>query len=194
MQCDIRKHDVRQFEIKVSYPLDRDHRREQYRLEVFLFMPYQIGVNSQTYPREQFYDDLRNYTRFKTPPLTLDDLLDGSGSRSPLNRIAGMIEQGRSNGDWREARLVYELKLSAVLVRVNLRDACRRARDGLRRSETENAPSKTGHDLVESLDTLASALDRFRKLTDRLSECDAPETVKRTADRKSTRLNSSHYS
>ncbi len=181
MQCDIRKHDVRQFEIKVSYPLDRHRNREQYRLEVFLFMPYQIGVNSQTYSREQFYDDLRNYTRFKTPPLTLEDLLDGSGSTSPLNRIARMIEEGRSNGAWHETRLIYELKLTAVLVRVNLRDACRRARDELRNPEPASAASQTANDLFETFDKLASALERFRTLKDQLSESDAAEAVKRAA-------------
>jgi len=128
VQCDIRKHDNRQFEVKVAYPLDRHRRRARYRLEMFIFLPYQIGVDSTTYPREQFYEDLRSYTRFKTPDIPLHRIADPNLSTSPLTRVVGLIEEARGSGRWNQVRMVYELKMLATVLRAGLRDRARHIR------------------------------------------------------------------
>src|SRR3990172_432697 len=122
MECYIRKHDNRQFEVKVTYPLERSHPREKYHLKMFLFLPYQIGVDRATYPPKQFYDDLRSYTRFKTPNIALRDMLKPELDVSPFTRIVRFIEEGKRAGTWNESRLNYELKTLAVVVNVQLRD------------------------------------------------------------------------
>ena len=74
MERSIGKHDGQQLEIKVTYPLNRSRAQERYRLDLFLFLPYRIGVTPSTYSREQFDADLLSYTRFKTPVISLPSL------------------------------------------------------------------------------------------------------------------------
>ena len=73
MECLIRKHDDHQFEVKVAYPLQRQAAADRYALDMFIFLPYQLGVNSDTCPLDAFFEDLTSYTRFKTPELSFEE-------------------------------------------------------------------------------------------------------------------------
>src|SRR5579863_3817551 len=75
-------HDRKQFELKLEYqPSGRDP-KSKYSVDMFMFIPGNLNVDAETYPRESFYADIHNYIRFKTPVMDLDDLL--SAESSPL--------------------------------------------------------------------------------------------------------------
>ena len=122
MECQIRKHDDRQFEVKVAYPLERGAAEDRYELDLFVFLPYQLGVNASTYSPAQFYEDLRSYTRFKTPALSLDEVNDARNELSPLTRVEQHVESGRRTGRWDERRLHYELRVLANVVVARVRE------------------------------------------------------------------------
>jgi len=180
VECRIRKHDDRQFEVKVSYPLDRDRRRERYRLELFAFLPYQVGLGPATYSREEFYEDLRSYTRFKTPPLTLEALLNRSLTTNPLNRIDEMIRKGRNAGSWDRKRLLYETRMLGVMIRVQVRDAMRYIRSVLAKAGAPGAYEDAAGAISRTLDHLSAVLERMRGLGREFIGPEVPEQVART--------------
>jgi len=180
VECLIRKHDNRQFELKLSYTLQRRSRRDRFRFEMFVFLPYQLGIDSQSYSRSRFYADLHSYTRFKTPPLSLDEMLNRDLSTSPLNRIERFVEQGRAEGRWNEQRLVYELKMLSVLVRVAVRDAVQYAHSLLDGGFSAGARDDMSVALKAMLSNLAEVRGRMRRLGESLSGPGVPREASKT--------------
>ena len=181
MECQIRKHDSRQIEIKVSYPLQRESRRDRFRFELFAFIPYQLGLDSDTYSREEFYEDLVAYTRFKTPPLTFREILNPQLATSPLNRIRHAVEEARGGGAWDAQRLEYELKMLAVMVRVHVRDSIGYV---LAHVTEDKAGDGAFEDLCvildRMLDGLADVLGQLRAIQRDLMGPGVPEQIART--------------
>jgi len=180
MECRIRKHDDRQFEVKVSYPLDRNRRREQYRLDLFAFIPYQVGLGPKSYPREAFYEDMRAYTRFKTPTLTLEAILNPALDASPLSRIVQIVRKGRTTGVWEEARLLYEMRMLGVMIRVQVRDTARYARSLLSRATAPGAYQDAARAITGMLDHLEAVLERARAVGKDLIGPEVPPEASRT--------------
>lgn len=62
-------HDKHQFESAFDFdlkPLAGETRRN-YDIDFYLFIPVNMGINPDTYTRDNFYKDLTNYLRIKTP-------------------------------------------------------------------------------------------------------------------------------
>ncbi|WP_372368997.1 hypothetical protein [Candidatus Uabimicrobium sp. HlEnr_7] len=57
-------HDRYQFESKFNYELNSEANTEKhYEVDIYFFIPKSIGINSDTYSREDFYSDIVNYLR-----------------------------------------------------------------------------------------------------------------------------------
>src|SRR5689334_19493388 len=98
-------HDRKQFEIKLEYQPSGDDPKSRYLVETWCFLPASLNVDAETYPRADFYADLHNYIRLKTPVLALDEIL--AAPHSPLVKL-----EKRVNGPPpREEDIVYEAKL-----------------------------------------------------------------------------------
>ncbi|MBX5481770.1 MAG: hypothetical protein IRZ16_08000 [Myxococcaceae bacterium] len=112
-------HDRKQFELKLEYqPSGRDPRSE-YRVEMFLFLPSSLNIDAENYPRQQFYSDIHNYVRLKTPVLEVDDILCAEGS--PLVRLERLVERGPAAVAASQSDLVYQAKLLSCEFRGALR-------------------------------------------------------------------------
>ena len=57
-------HDRSQIEISIDY---RPGSSDFFHTDLYFFLPRNLGVHSNSYSREQFYNDLINYLRFHTP-------------------------------------------------------------------------------------------------------------------------------
>lgn len=66
-------HDKYQFEIKWSYLL-KEASKQKYDTEIFFFVPNSLGISKHTYGKDDFYKDIKNYIRFKTPEIELKEL------------------------------------------------------------------------------------------------------------------------
>jgi len=86
-------HDRYQLELKLGYPL-RPDRATRYRIDTYIFAPHSLGVNSGSYPPEEFYRDIQHYVRMKTPLFRLQEVLDSS--RSPLVQVEA-LQIGRAH-------------------------------------------------------------------------------------------------
>ncbi len=78
----VKVHDRKQFELKLEYQPSGTDPQSEYLVETLLFIPKSLNIDEATWSREQFYRDLHNYVRLKTPVLSFDELL--TGSHSPL--------------------------------------------------------------------------------------------------------------
>ena len=84
----ITQHDRLQVELNCSYPKgDAASEELSARVEIWLFLPHAVGVDENDYSREDFYQDLRAYTRLSTPKLTLEALSDPQNPHSPLHQL-----------------------------------------------------------------------------------------------------------
>ncbi len=114
LQSRFEVHDRKQFEIKLEYqPTGTEETR--YLVEAYLFLPGSLNIDAETYPRADFYADIHNYVRFKTPVMAVEELL--SSDASPLVRLEAWLRTGMGA----EADVVYQAKLLSCMLRGALR-------------------------------------------------------------------------
>lgn len=107
----VSKHDRYQLEIKTQMIAEHSNdNREQ--IDLWLFLPPALGISSSGYSSEEFYSDLRTYTRLATPLFHIDAFL--SSSESPLVLLERNIGTAPSAGVQRNLR--QEIKLVPTIV------------------------------------------------------------------------------
>ncbi|MFL5320851.1 MAG: hypothetical protein ACJ790_14410 [Myxococcaceae bacterium] len=160
-------HDRKQFEIKLEYQPSRTDPTSKYLVETWLFLPSSLNVDAETYPRQDFYADLHNYIRLKTPVLTLEEIT--TASHSPLVKLEKRVI-GPPVG--REEDVVYNAKLLSCVFRGALRRFEQQVDD--RCNLLENVPGCTSETIEspirESMKRVREILTRFRGLVPQLAE------------------------
>lgn len=80
--------DRHQFEVRQSYALPPGAGQDrEYLLEMFLYLPRNMGVSAQSYRKEDFYTDNQMYLRLEAPGRTLAQLGDLNDDTSPLTVV-----------------------------------------------------------------------------------------------------------
>lgn len=86
-------HDRTQVETVFSYGLkDGEYGNPHYRIDAYLFLPVQSGINPGTYSRSQFYNDIRALVRLREPKLTFKEMIGAKGDDNPLVKIRQILE------------------------------------------------------------------------------------------------------
>ena len=167
-ESSMERHDLYNFESKIDYryTLEKtDSKKTQYLLDTYFFVPKSLQINKDTYSKKQFFSDLNNRIRFKTPQMTVGGLLDGKNIRSPLNVITktiSQIEYGKSNIK-NIKKIQRELRLLGSIMKAALRDQFSYF--------LENFKSlRRPHDLSELLREYLEDIQRFRQRMERISE------------------------
>jgi hypothetical protein len=115
---DIRFRDNLQFELKSEFFINPDVKNNIYAQEFYLFIPSTLQINKQTYTKEQFYLDQTNLIRYKTPHISLKNLVLPQNYQSPLIRLQEDLE----DLDPDELKMIVdELKLFGNIFRADLR-------------------------------------------------------------------------
>lgn len=96
LRVEVDIHDHEQVELEVAYPLF-SNQAHTYLVDVFLFVPRNVGLNHHNYPTEAFYRDLTVYLRLDTPPLSMEELMDEQNVLSPLKKLAQAIQSIEKN-------------------------------------------------------------------------------------------------
>ncbi|MBT3260971.1 hypothetical protein HN362_01970 [bacterium] len=78
-------HDKHQFELQLGYDLNPLNQNSNFNLDIYLFFSSNLGLNPHTYTTQNFYSDLQNYTRLKTPNILLKNIYETQNS--PLNKL-----------------------------------------------------------------------------------------------------------
>jgi hypothetical protein len=164
-------HDSTHFELKLDYSIDSKRKDNSYRVESYFFVPRSLGINSSTYPRQQFYNDVQGYIRLKTPNIPLTTLADADDPLSPLHQLVHLASRlRRTPGDGAVVTdLSHELRLFACVVRAKLRDHSKALRDQM--GELERSPES--HQVLQRdlekrfaafLEQLTSVISAWREL------------------------------
>ena len=119
----IKIHDRHQFEIKHVYPITPGNGGSlRYTVEMFLFIPQSLDINTETCRREDFYRDLQARIRWQSPAQLLDTLLRDEDSilkqlEDAMNALARTPDAPE-----RQRKFVRTLKLCCSVIKSTLRD------------------------------------------------------------------------
>src|SRR3954447_402624 len=144
-------HDRKQFELKLEYQPSGTDPSSEYFVDAWMFVPSQLNVTPDTYPREQFYADIHNYVRLKTPTLDFDEIL--TGQPSPLFQLEERVALGLLGP---QTEVVYDAKMLSCV----FRGACRRFSRDMNLSCASlapgiDAPERSPDGSLDKLDKLA---------------------------------------
>ena len=167
-------HDRKQFELKLEYQPSGTDPKSEYLVEALLFIPRSLNIDAETWSRDQFYADLHNYVRLKTPVLAFDEIL--TGAHSPLVQLEQRLPLGLMGP---VSEVVYDAKMLACVTRGALRRFSRGMKKEcavlLRGAETDKcAPADSPQHLMalarKSIHASQEILRRFRTTCAQLSE------------------------
>ncbi len=114
----IRMHSKQKIEIKAEYPLTPNAVKSLYHIDCYFFYPSQLHVNKPSINLDHFLDNIQVYTRFSSPMLSLEHLVDPECETSPLNRIHTLLSRAEISRTEENKRLVYELQILCNTYRV----------------------------------------------------------------------------
>ncbi len=116
----VKPHDQFQVEVKLDYEL-MEGKQTRYKIATFMFIPRSLGIAPGTYTKADFYREIKNYIRLKTPQLILRDFTELE--TSPLNTLRQIFEQPEwSNDPAARDEAIVSLKFLGVLLRTSLRE------------------------------------------------------------------------
>ncbi|MCB0190704.1 MAG: hypothetical protein KDJ65_02060 [Anaerolineae bacterium] len=120
IQQSVKLHDQYQVEIKLDYELLKA-KQTYYKITTYFFVPQSLGITKDSYSKANFYQDVQNYIRLKTPTFTLRDFTENSAS--PLAVIERMIsfENWTSNPDCRD-KIISQFKILSAMLKSSIRD------------------------------------------------------------------------
>lgn len=112
----VKIHDRSQFEIKLGYLIDHNKKKTDYGINLYFFLPRNLGVNKYNYSNNQFFEDMFSYVRLITPKSDLVNLAKRA------NRLLHFIEEKKDNAYKHANYINYELKIIICSFRAYLRD------------------------------------------------------------------------
>ncbi len=117
----IKPHDKYQMEMKLDYEL-LEGEKTHYQISTYIFVPQSLGITASTYSKAEFYRDIQNYIRLKTPSLILRDFTRNS-SNSPLIALERIItgENWGGEPEYHE-RMLNNFKLLSATLKSSIRD------------------------------------------------------------------------
>jgi len=138
-------HDKYQVELKLDYELGKG-KKTHYRISTYLFFPKSLGITEESYPKSEFYRDVKNYIRIKTPILSLRDLIESD--ITPLSDVQKVVQEANwYQDDAENEHLIQALKLFGAMFKSTLREHL-----NLIEKRVQSAQSKTKvQTLVENL-------------------------------------------
>jgi hypothetical protein len=111
----VEQHDRSRIELKLQYALPPGRRKARYRVDLFFFVPPNLGINPRHYDRDDFYEDLQTYTRYGAPVLPLGSLAEFDAPAHPLAPLLGWMKAGAPHDEQADVgKLVHALKLYAA--------------------------------------------------------------------------------
>ncbi|NMC07914.1 MAG: hypothetical protein GYA24_22090 [Candidatus Lokiarchaeota archaeon] len=117
--------DRNNLEVSFDYLLHKGEARDEYTITGYIFVPPELKINKATYSKQTFFHDFQSSIRFQTPHFPLRSVVNNENGLSPLNRIKKILDEmagGKFDDEDLNARLVYELKMHAQIVRSNLKN------------------------------------------------------------------------
>ncbi len=167
-------HDRHQLELKLSYLIPPSAAQHRYVVELFMFVPRELGIDEHTYTAQRFYGDMAAFLRVKTPTMSLERFASESEALDwfckPPDKGQGGEEEGQA--------LSRRLKHLGCLYREASREAMREVLDRVEAlpsgvaevdapeadvAEVERAESALAEAMQAFLGRLEEAVERLRR-------------------------------
>jgi hypothetical protein len=158
---DIHLRDKYQLELKSEYAPAQNRGEPSYTSEFFLFIPTQLQINTDVYTKNQFYRDVTSLIRYKTPMISLEEIIDSHSARSPLN----VLEQTmKMNGHVELKEALFEFKLLGNIIRSQLRNRVREITNLLANMQKDQVSP-----VQQKIDTLCDNIHDIKKVLKRFN-------------------------
>ena len=149
--------------MKLDYEV-RDEKETRYRISTYFFIPQSLDISKETYSKKEFYRDVKNYIRLKTPILNLRDLLEYE--QSPLCQLECMtaLHDWAHREDLRQ-QLITNFKLLSAILKSAIREHFSLIDERITRSVPGSKIHLNIENLVASyLSNTAEISTRYRQL------------------------------
>lgn len=120
----IQLRDNLQFELKSEFFINPRLKENVYKQEFFLFVADTLQINKNTYSKQQFYLDQTNLIRYKTPRISLQNLIKEDNIQSPLARLIAL--KNFPLGQEAVKMVLDELRLFGNMFRASLHEQIQR--------------------------------------------------------------------
>ena len=108
----VKRHDRMAFEMKLEFPApEQSNKPQEYKVEMYLFVPQSLDINRQNYTRQDFYRALKTNIRLTTPDYLTGKIVNGE--KSPFARLSKSIEKlsdARDSNSFEE----YEMQIKRL--------------------------------------------------------------------------------
>jgi len=120
IQQAVKPHDKYQVEVKLDYELLKA-RQTRYEVSTYIFIPRSLGINKATYAKADFYRDVQNYIRLKTPAFILRDFTENP--TSPLLAIERLVSTANWAGNPKyKEHLINNFKFLSAMLKSSFRE------------------------------------------------------------------------
>ena len=148
IQQAINPHDRYQIEFKLDYEL-LDDNRTNYRVYTYFFLPQSLGISEDSYSKSDFYRDVQNYIRLKTPNLDLGAFAEQFDS--PLTAVHRIVKtDGWRYDDALKHQLVNNLKLLSAMLKTSVREHFQLIYQRIEEAPADAKVHRIIHNLVEA--------------------------------------------
>ncbi len=149
----IRIHDKNQFEIKLEYLLNKEKNNTEYNINLYLFLPYNLGITEHTYPKKLFYDDFYTYIRLITPKIDIESIIIRT------KHLINYIKEREIKNEKEYEEVNYEIRILMCAYRSYLRDLIKY----IKRGNSNIIEIKENLKLIKDFRSLMHELCELRK-------------------------------
>ncbi|MCD7970155.1 MAG: hypothetical protein LUF87_07370 [Alistipes sp.] len=121
IEIQAKKHDKFSLEFKAGYIAGSQQSTDRFSLNMWIFVPNSLDINAETYPKKQFYRDIKSKVRLITPVFPLERI--ASPDSVPITNLGNSLrtfatDPSRTNA----ADYEYEVKMFMAIYQSSLRD------------------------------------------------------------------------
>ena len=157
-------HDQFSIEFKVGFEGSEHDAESNFKVNSWIFVPNNLGINASTYSKEQFYRDVKSNIRLITPNFTLAEMV--SGEKSPLALLQQVVDRHQA-----QPESIHDLEFQVKMFCAIFKSALRDATNKILKSAAGDIPTSVPADLVEEVSRITHA---YRQL---IQEYDGNEFV-----------------
>lgn len=109
LSCIVKKHDRHHIELKTNLPIPETG-KGRYEMSFYLYSPAQLQVDRQHLSAQKILYHVQTYTRYTSPAISLQALVDPACEQSPLSRIKQMLDEIDAGNQILQESIIYELQ------------------------------------------------------------------------------------
>lgn len=115
-----RIHDKFSVEFKTGFVADKSKKENDFMMNTWIFIPYNLDINTETYPDTHFYRDAKSYVRLITPIYTLEEVADENALPYMFLQVA-FNELAAEPSEENMAEFEYQIKMFISIAKSALR-------------------------------------------------------------------------